>query len=119
MSRFVVLEHESPRGRHWDLMLETGPALATWALPEPPDAAETMIADALPDHRPAYLDYEGPISGGRGSVTRWDRGTYVLRRRTDTELVVTLDGARLAGNVALEQLPDDPNRWRFSYTPRQ
>ena len=119
MPRFVVLRHESPRGLHWDFMLEMGTALATWSLPEPPDATAAMLAEALPDHRLVYLDYEGPVSGGRGSVTRWDRGTYVLGRRSDTELVVTLDGAKLAGTAALEQLPDDPNRWRFSYTPHQ
>lgn len=119
MPRFVVLRHESPRGQHWDFMLETGTSLATWALPEPPDAAVAMLVEALPDHRLAYLDYEGPISGGRGSVARWDRGTYVLQARSDTELVVTLDGAKLAGTATLERLPDEPNRWRFSYTRRQ
>ncbi len=119
MPRFVVLRHESPRGLHWDFMLQTGTALATWALPEPPDAAETMLVEALPDHRLAFLDYEGRISGGRGSVTRWDGGTYVLRRKTDAELVVTLDGDKLAGTATLEQSPDQPDRWRFSYTRRQ
>ena len=61
MPRFVVLEHDSPCGRHWDFMLEQENALATWALPQPPDTAE-MPAEPLPDHRLAYLDYEGPIS---------------------------------------------------------
>ena len=115
MSRFVVLRHESSRGLHWDFMLETGPVLATWALPEPPDSAGTMIAEALPDHRLAYLDYEGPVSGGRGSVTRWDQGTYALERRSDTELVVTLAGAKLTGSASLTRLPGEPERWRFSY----
>jgi hypothetical protein len=117
MSRFVVLEHESPRGRHWDFMLETGPALGAWALPEPPNATDVMVADALPDHRPAYLDYEGPISGGRGSVTRWDQGTYQVQRRTETELVVTLEGEKLTGTATLVRLPEKPGRWRFSYLP--
>jgi hypothetical protein len=117
MPRFVVLKHDSPRGRHWDLMLETGPALATWALSEPPDAPVAITADALADHRLAYLDYEGPISGGRGSVTRWDRGTYVLERRTPTEVVVTLTGEKLAGTATLVESPDDPARWQFSLVP--
>ncbi|NUQ64853.1 MAG: hypothetical protein HUU20_20510 [Pirellulales bacterium] len=73
MPRFVVLEHDSPRGLHWDFMLESGDALATWALPEPPDAAAELAAESLPDHRPAYLDYEGPIASNRGTVRRWDR----------------------------------------------
>ena len=32
-----------------------------------------------------FLDYEGPIAGDRGSVTAWDRGTYLCRRQTQTE----------------------------------
>ncbi len=117
MPRFVVLEHEGPRGLHWDFMLEADAVLATWALPEPPNAPRSMLAEALFDHRPAFLEYEGPISGGRGSVTRWDRGTYAVSRRTDDEWVVALNGAKLAGTATLERLPHDPDRWRFSYQP--
>jgi hypothetical protein len=116
MPRYVVLQHESPRGLHWDFMLELSTALATWALPEPPDATRAMLAEALPDHRLDYLDYEGPISGGRGSVTRWDTGTYVLKRRSGAELVVTLEGERLAGTAAIERTPGDPTHWQFSFT---
>ncbi len=38
----------------------------------------TFESDAvrLADHRPAYLDYEGPVSRGRGDVTRVLSGTY-------------------------------------------
>lgn len=31
------------------------------------------------EHRRLYLDYEGPISGDRGSVRRVDAGTYERR----------------------------------------
>lgn len=120
MSRFVVLQHESPGpgGLHWDFMLETGPTLATWALPEPPDSTAAMTVEALPDHRLAYLDYEGPISAARGSVTCWDRGTYRLERQTDTELAVILAGEKLTGRATLTQLAGEPNRWRFSFVGR-
>jgi len=74
MPRYVILEHDAADGRHWDFMLAGGEALATWALAERPDAAGPVAARSLADHRVAYLDYEGPISGGRGSVTRWDQG---------------------------------------------
>jgi hypothetical protein len=117
MPRFVVLEHESPRGLHWDFLLEADAVLATWALPEPPHAPHAMLAEALFDHRPAFLEYEGPISGGRGSVRRWDRGTYAVSRRTDDEWVVALKGAKLSGTATLQRLPHDPDRWRFAYQP--
>lgn len=122
MPRFVVLEHDGPKGTHWDFMLETGAVLATWSLPQPPDAASPQTAEALPDHRPAYLEYEGPISGGRGSisggrgsVSRWDRGTYCVERQSATELAVALSGEKLRGRALLEQPPDAPGQWRFSF----
>jgi len=74
MPRFALLRHDSPRGRHWDLLLEFGPVLRTWELTELPRPGREMVCRALPDHRPVYLDYEGPISGGRGSVVREEGG---------------------------------------------
>ncbi|MHC4401968.1 MAG: DNA polymerase ligase N-terminal domain-containing protein [Planctomycetota bacterium] len=117
MPRFVILEHDSPRGRHWDLMLEAAGALATWSLSERPGTAETIDAEALPDHRLAYLDYEGPISGGRGSVARWDRGTYRVERWSAEERIVALRGERLAGRAAVTRSAEDPMRWRFQFVP--
>ena len=117
MPQFVVLQHDAPRGRHWDFMLETQGALATWALAEPPDAAAAIAAEALPDHRLDYLDYEGPISEGRGSVTRWDRGTYQLRRHAPDELAAVVAGEVLIGEVTLRRSPDAPGKWTVSFTP--
>jgi hypothetical protein len=114
MPRFVILRHDSPRGEHFDFMLEAGDVLKTWALPQPPEAGVEIDCEALADHRLAYLEYEGPISGDRGSVTRWDRGTYTLKRQTDAEWSVELAGERLAGHVLLRRAAGDPNRWQFS-----
>jgi len=103
MPRFVILRHDSPRGAHYDLMLEVGDALKTWALPQPPEAGAEMACDALPDHRLAYLDYEGPISGERGSVTRWDRGTCRIIEQSDTQWIVEFRGEKLVGHMTLKQ----------------
>jgi len=35
------------------------------------------FAERIADHRPEYLDYEGPISGDRGSVRLLSRGSVV------------------------------------------
>lgn len=75
MPRYVILTHDHPF-LHWDFMLEGDGVLRTWRLLEEPVAGRTVRAEALPDHRDAYLDYEGPVSGGRGSVVQWDHGTY-------------------------------------------
>ncbi len=117
MPRFVVLEHQTPVARHWDFMLETASALATWSLAEPPDAAPTIPARMLPDHRLAYLEYEGPISDNRGSVTRWDHGTYELRRYDRDEVAAVVAGEKLIGEVTLRRSTGDPDAWTFSFAP--
>lgn len=114
MPRFVVLRHESPDGVHWDFMLEAGPSLKTWALDRAPESSDTVDARALPDHRLAYLEYEGPITGGRGSVVRWDQGTYELEEETTTQWTVVLEGEILRGRATVTQSADDPQRWEFS-----
>ena len=74
--RFVILEHDHPV-MHWDLMLEAGDVLQTWRLMQPPESVGCAIeATALGDHRVMYLDYEGPVSGDRGTVKRWDAGEF-------------------------------------------
>ena len=115
MPQFVILRHDSPRGVHFDFMLESGGVLKTWALPQPPQPGLEMPCEALADHRLAYLDYEGPISGDRGSVTRWDRGTCTIERESDTEWAVNLSGEKLTGRATLHRLPNDPNGWTFSF----
>jgi len=75
MPRFVILEHDRP-DLHWDLMLESGDVLATWALPPQPFGEFRCSAKCLPDHRKCFLDYEGEVSGNRGSVRRIDAGNF-------------------------------------------
>jgi hypothetical protein len=114
MSQFVVLRHETPQGVHFDFMLELHGVLKTWALPEQPDAGGEMACEALGDHRLAYLEYEGPISKGRGAVTRWDRGTYAIRQQSDEQWDVELAGGKLMGAATLRRIAVDPRRWVFA-----
>jgi hypothetical protein len=120
MPRFVVLHHvcppESQRGTHFDLMLECDGVLRTWGLADPPDSESPQSTEMLDDHRIAYLDYEGPISGGRGEVTRWDEGAYRVVRQSPDELSVVLEGARLRGAAMLVREEESPQRWRFSFS---
>ncbi len=121
MPRFVVLFHECPLDRprpsHWDFMLEADRALRTWALSCPLDELTEQIADELPDHRTAYLDYEGPVSGDRGYVTRWDTGELHWLVDEPTKVVVELEGKRLRGIVTFTRDADNAQRWRFSWSP--
>jgi hypothetical protein len=111
MPRFVILEHDHPV-LHWDLMLEAGEVLRTWRLGQLPEQPGCYIeAMALGDHRKMYLDYEGPVSGGRGKVTRWDTGSFTEEADSGPGLRLVLAGARIRGRVRLE--PVEGTTWRF------
>jgi hypothetical protein len=116
MPRFVVLLHETPpgsaRSTHWDFMLEQEGVLRTWALAEEPRPGETIAAVELAVHRVAYLQYEGPVSGDRGSVTRWDEGEFVLVQESADQIELKLSGRRLSGKTCLTR-GDDPLHWSF------
>jgi hypothetical protein len=118
---FVLLRHETSDGVHWDLMLDTGASLITWQLAEdptrlPPEVdpvGEGIPARRLPEHRRAYLDYEGPVSRNRGQVTRVDRGTSWLVHEEPQSYAVKLAGERLTGvfEFRVERAGSSP--WRF------
>ncbi|MFM8477175.1 MAG: hypothetical protein ACKOEO_15450 [Planctomycetaceae bacterium] len=75
--RWAILRHDFP-WLHWDLLVArpNAPAATTWRLLRTPCINEPIAAQALPDHRLVYLDYEGPVSGGRGSVQRLHGGEW-------------------------------------------
>ena len=75
MPRFAILEHDWP-SRHWDLFLEAEGVLKAWRLLAEPRPGLTVPAELAADHRLLYLDYEGEVQGGRGTVKRWDAGTF-------------------------------------------
>lgn len=102
--RFVVLEHVR-NGVHWDFFLDVDPdaLLKCWAIDAPPRPGVDLPARALPDHRRLYLDYEGPVSGGRGTVRRWDEGRYVARVWEPTRILLDLRGTQLAGPTLLTE----------------
>jgi hypothetical protein len=93
-------------------MLETGDVLRTWALEElprswaewrqrtaerfPHSAAvakdDDVVAAPLGDHRREYLEFEGEVSGGRGSVTRVAGGEYEIAETETAWLVALYEG---------------------------
>ena len=123
MPRYVILLHEtplgSPRPTHWDLMFEDGDVLRTWALEELPEAGKAIRADRLPDHRSAYLTYEGRVSDDRGHVTRWDQGQFESIARSDNSLRLQLRGEILDGHVCLTRLDQKTDSWRFEFSATQ
>jgi hypothetical protein len=101
---FVILLHTGHGPDHYDLMLESGRALATWQLPSDPAdlaAGQGLPAKRLPDHRRAYLTHEGPVSRQRGHVRRVEEGTYLRAAATGPQWDVELSGARCRGRFVL------------------
>ena len=108
--RFVIQKHAAATGDHYDLMLEAGQALATWRIDRPPPdlaAGESMPATALGDHRPAYLTYEGEVSGGRGTVAIADAGEYRTLARTHDAWRFLLKGRKAQTAFELTRLSGD------------
>jgi hypothetical protein len=112
MPRFAILEHDYP-ACHWDFLLEEGDVLLTWRLSAPPDSGAVLDALQMLDHRRLYLDYEGPVSGDRGSVTRWDGGTFEWEVSEVDRIALRLRGARLRGVFHLERLHGEGWRGEF------
>jgi hypothetical protein len=112
MPRYVILNHDHPVP-HFDLMLESGGRLRTWRLLGNPFSSSPVKAEPLGDHRIDYLEYEGPVSGDRGRVARWDSGSYEILGETPAQLMLRLDGTRCRGRAALEST-NGKWEWRYS-----
>ncbi len=109
--RFVVQEHHARR-LHWDLRLEHGGVLVSFALPRgiPAHPAENRLAVHTEDHPLEYLEFEGEIPKGEygaGTMSVWDRGTFEAEKFRDDEVIATFHGERLRGRYALFRTRDD------------
>jgi hypothetical protein len=113
MPRYVILTHDHPF-LHWDLMLEHGEALRTWRLSAPPAPGVDVAAQLLGDHRRAYLDYEGPVSGDRGYVTRWDAGVIEWLDDDANAPRLRLEGEKLNGELIFKSGADGNLVCRYS-----
>jgi hypothetical protein len=81
-------------------MLETDSALMTWSIQSQSPSGSSFVCPAtrLPDHRKHYLDYEGEVTGNRGTVSRIDTGTY--EQLTPEQFV--LHGTNFAGKLVVQ-----------------
>jgi hypothetical protein len=135
MPSFVLLYHDCPpnyeRPSHWDLMLESGDVLCTWALERLPrdwQAAHSRTAAIysncpalavdnsvaalrLGDHRRDYLQLEGPLSGDRGAVTRIASGSYHSESESSDSWRIVLASTDLSTRIWLSRTEADDEHW--------
>jgi DNA ligase D-like protein (predicted 3'-phosphoesterase) len=106
---FVVQEHAAT-ARHFDLRLEVGGVMRSWAVPKGPslDPAVRRFAVEVADHAISHNDFEGPTDGG--AVIVWDWGSYEQGGRVAWpealdrgHAVFVLHGEKLGGGFALQR----------------
>lgn len=129
---FVVQQHAARR-LHYDLRLELGGVLKSWAVPKGPsqDPDDRRLAVEVEDHPFEYASFEGVIPAGQygaGQVIVWDCGAYApeadgatwFHDRAEAErrvadglakgkLSVSLRGQKLKGSFALVRTADAKN----------
>ncbi len=105
MPRFALLEHRRD-GVHYDFLLETAPGgpLRAWAVDAEVVPGEDLPARELAEHRALYLEYEGEISGGRGTVRRLDGGEFETLEWGEDRVRVRIAGAQLVGEVEVRRV---------------
>jgi DNA ligase D-like protein (predicted 3'-phosphoesterase) len=107
----VLHEHRKPQ-HHFDLRLEEGGVLRSWAVPRgmPDDARHNRLAVEVDDHDLDHVDYEDADK----SIA--DEGTWEELDRNDRRLVFTLHGRRGSRRYALIRTDTD---WLLHLTKEQ
>ena len=112
-SVFVVQKHAARR-LHYDLRLQFGHTLKSWAVPQGPslDPGVRRLAVHTEDHPLEYADFEERIPKGQygaGGMIVWDRGTWVPMGDPDEDyrkgtMKFRLAGEKLGGGWTLVRL---------------
>src|ERR1043166_3177610 len=112
---FVIQKHAATR-LHYDLRLEVGGVLKSWAVPKGPslNPGDKRLAVQVEDHPFEYRTFEGTIPEGNygaGEVIIWDQGTYepegalsAADQLARGELKFRLHGHKLNGSFVIVKL---------------
>ncbi|MGH7768375.1 MAG: non-homologous end-joining DNA ligase [Candidatus Binatia bacterium] len=111
--RLYVIQKHAASHLHYDLRLEIGGTLKSWAVPKGPplEPGEKRLAMATEDHPMDYARFEGIIPKGEyggGTVMVWDIGTYELidGNYWKGKLHIFIDGKKLKGEWVLTRKDD-------------
>lgn len=117
---FIIHAHSGQAVLHYDLMLLQGNVLTTWRLQQSPVEmiiGQSIPARKLPDHRKAYLTYQGPVSGNRGEVAMVEEGSYELLTKSPRRWELRLSGRRIIGRYELLRPEQDSDTWTLRRLP--
>ncbi len=117
---YVIQRHDASH-LHFDLRLEEGDVLKSWAIPKlpPKEAGVKRLAIQTEDHPLGYEDFEGTIPEGQygaGKVETWDRGEYFLLEKTSSKRIIEIRGNKLHGRYCLIKLKakeQEDKNWLF------
>ncbi|MER9299738.1 DNA ligase D [Mesorhizobium sp. M0621] len=101
-NRFVVHKHHATSD-HYDLRLQVGDVLKSWAVPRGPslNPADKRLAVETEDHPLEYIDFEGVIPEGEyggGPMIVWDTGTWAPMDDVEKSFKTGAFKFRLAGD---------------------
>lgn len=118
--RFVIHEHHATR-LHFDLRLEIGGVLKSWAVPKgvSMNPQEKRLAVTVPDHSIGYINFEGRLAEGTygaGEVRIWDKGEFEtetdgLEQLKKGKLIFTFYGEKLKGGFTLLKMWNHEKNW--------
>lgn len=121
---FTVQKHDARR-LHYDLRLEHGGVLWSWAVTRGPSLVpgEKRLAVRTEDHPLGYATFEGTIPKdqyGGGTVLLWDRGTWQAHGDAEKglekgHLEISLRGERLGGRWHLVRMATRPRERRENW----
>ena len=108
--RYVILWHHDIPEPHYDMMFESAPGsdLATWRSLVWPIESQTPLI-RLRNHRRAFLDYQGQLTGQRGRVQRIATGEFQLQIGEDGVWNIKLLSGAPPMTFAIRQI--DAERW--------
>ena len=112
-SRFVVQLHDATT-LHFDLRVQAGEVLRSWAVPKGPslDPAVRRLAVPVEDHSLEAGEFEGvhpDARRGSGAVIIWDEGTVDILSDAPDHVTFVLHGHKLEGRFRLTRT--GPRRW--------
>ncbi|OLF06373.1 DNA ligase D [Actinophytocola xinjiangensis] len=112
---FVIQEHHAS-SLHWDVRLERGGVLVSWAVPKglPDVPGDIRLAVHTEDHPMEYATFSGVIPKGEygaGRMVLWDRGRYETLKWSDREVAVVFDGERTKGHYTFFRSGRDGKNW--------